>query len=93
MNFGIAELAAAAVILFLLIGVMVVLEMRRRRQGQKKFNTSTIFLLIGALWVIASLFLGAFTQQYFFDNGLFNLGLVVLIAGVIAFCIEYIAER
>ena len=93
MNFGVTELAAAAVILFALIVVIVVLEVRRVRQGRKKFNTSTIFLFIGTLWIIASLVLGSFTQQYFFDNGLFNLGLVVLIAGVIAFCIEYVAER
>jgi ABC-type spermidine/putrescine transport system permease subunit II len=93
MNFGILELAAAAVILFVMVSIIVALEMRRARQGKKKFDTSTVFLLIGVLWVIASLVLGASTQQYFFDNGLFNLGLVVLIAGVIAFCIEYIAER
>ncbi len=93
MDLGILDLIAAAVILFVLIIVLVVLESRRTRQGKKKFNTSTIFLLIGTLWIIASLVLGSSTQQYFFDNGLFNIGLVVLIAGVIAFCIEFVAER
>jgi tellurite resistance protein TehA-like permease len=93
MDFGVAELTAAAVILFALIIVIVVTKVRRTRQGKKKFNTSMIFLLVGTLWIIAGLVLGSSTQQYFFDNGLFNLGLVVLIAGVIAFCIEYVAER
>jgi len=93
MDLGILDLIAAAVILFTLIIVLVALEMRRTKQGKKKFNTSTIFLLIGTLWIIASLILGSSTQQYLFDNGLFDLGLVVLIAGVIAFCIEYITER
>lgn len=49
MDLGILDLIDAAVILFTLVIVLVALEMRWTKQGKKKFNTSTIFLLIGTL--------------------------------------------
>jgi len=51
MNFGIVELTVAAVLLFFVVGIVVFLEMKRTTQGRKRFDTSTIFLLIGVIWV------------------------------------------
>jgi Na+/proline symporter len=92
-DLGSPEFIAAAVLLFLVVGILVFLERKQMRLGKKRFDTSTVFLMIGVLWIIAGLFIGTFDQEFFFENGLFNLGLVVLIAGVIAFAIERLVEK
>ena len=86
MNFPAIELAIIGIIV-IVIGIIFTIY-RTRKKPKKDFITSTTFLVMGVIWVIVGLIYSVVRETDIFEIGLFNLGLIFALAGLIGLIIE-----